>query len=235
MGSKFLSHELIDNHELTYLYARNYSLEERMIVISHFNKFNESGVYGMRALKAACCLIKRFYGDLIDKELLREKYQANLTMLRKGLAFMPIIAFPTLRAGAGSTRADGRYKAVSMPPNGNTCMWHAMATVFNTVACANKYTLYYLKDLYRNSAQKYKDLFVPHMYSEIEYAYMIEGRTQATLSAKHQADVSVVHVVASELGIPLCVIDDTTPQLMGYRAGSGDPNGRAIIVRHGHA
>ena len=92
-----------------------------------------------------------------------------------------------------------------------------------------------LKEEYKEEAMKYRDLFVPHMCSEVEYAYLVEGRTQEKLSTKHEADASVAHVVSTEVGIPICVIDDTGKEVLGYRLGSGDHQGRAIIIRHGHA
>ena len=175
-----------------------------------------------------------FYSGVINRDFLHEKYKADVQMLRRG-GYIATIHFPTLKAGAGSIRADGRYKAMSMPPMGHECFWHAMVTVFNAHVSSNKYTVRSLKDIYRDAAMKHKDLFVPHMYTEVEYAYMIEGRTQDTLSAKHEADASVAHVVASEIGIPINGIDDTGKQVLGYRVGSGDPETRCVIVRHGHA
>ena len=110
-----------------------------------------------------------------------------------------------------------------------------MITVFNTHVGSNKYTVRALKDLYKEEAMKYKDLFVPHMCNEVEYAYLIEGRTQDALSTKQEADGSIAHVVSTEVGIPICVVDDTGKEVMGYRLGSGEHDDRATIIRHGQA
>ena len=234
MGSKYLSHVLIENHELSCLIARNLSLEERMIISSHMVKVCHSGSPRMRALRAACCLINHFYGEIIDRNYLHETLKANIQMVRVG-NYIAICHFPSLKAGGRNIRSDGRYKAVSMPVASNKCFWHAMVTVFNAHVGTNKYTVRSLKDLYKEEAMKYKDLFIPHMCNEVEYAYLIEGRTQDTLSTKHEADASVAHVVSTEVGIPICVIDDTGKEVMGYRLGSGEHDGRAVIICHSHA
>ena len=233
MGSKILFHQVIENHELSYLVAQNYFLEERMSIIGHVVKINQHGIYGMRAPKAACCMIKYFYGDVINRELLHEKYKVNIQIARHG-KYTAICHFPTLKVGAGSICSEGRNRAMSMPPMGNNCFWHAMVTVFNAHVGSNKYTV---RALYvRNEeAMKYKDLFILHMFNEMEYAYIIEGRTPDTLAAKHEAGASVAHVVATDVRIPICVIDDTGKEILGYRLGGGEHDCRCIIIRHGHA
>ena len=120
MGSKYLSHVLIENHELSFLIARNFSLEERMIILSHMVTFCHSGIPCMRALKAACCLIKNFYGEVIDRNYLHDKLKVDIQMAHGGV-YTAICHFSSLTAGGGSIRSEGRYKAMSMPVAGNNC------------------------------------------------------------------------------------------------------------------
>ena len=234
MGSKYLSHFLIEKYELSYLVARGFSHEERMIIISHMVKILHHEVPNMCALKAACCMIKHFYGEVIYRDFLRSKLRSNIYIALGGV-YTAICHHPSLKAGGRRIQSEGRYKAMSMPVQGNNCFWHAMVTVFNGYVGSNKYTVRDLKDLYKEEAMKYKELFVPHMCNEVEYAYLIEGRTQDVLSTKHEADASVAHVVSTEVGIPICVVDDTGKEIMGYRLGSGEHEGRTILIRHGHA
>ena len=122
MGSKHLSHSLLENYELSYLEAHHFSHEERMIILSHMVKIIHHKVSRMLALKASCCMIRHFYRAPIEREYLRSKNKANIYMACGG-GYTVICHYPSLKAGAGRCRSEGCYKAISMPVEGNNCFW----------------------------------------------------------------------------------------------------------------
>ena len=97
-----------------------------------------------------------------------------MTPLRCCIQTASNVSIPHSGGNGGDYYAGGKYKAISMPVDGNNCFWHALVIIANGEAGSNTHTVKSLKELYRSTAHNYMELFIPILFEADEYPRVVE-------------------------------------------------------------